>query len=164
MSQFNPLFKEILRGLARPCPAHLAYLNYLLIQAVVLVLWWPKHTVFEMLESEKGPATLLALVMAVGMTVAYYSLRAGAEEILLPGQHSLRNLALPRLVFLECHCRIPLCSKSEDPARSRRVASAAGRKCLFVGTVWCYDFFSSRPARYASAGHEKIRATCVSVI
>jgi hypothetical protein len=94
MNRSNPLVAEVLRGLARPGPAHLAYLNYLLIQAVVLLLWWPKNTVMEVLENGKGPATLLVLVIAVGMTVAYYALRVGAEEILLPGQHCLREWAL----------------------------------------------------------------------
>jgi hypothetical protein len=32
--------------------------------------------------------------MAAGLTMAYFALRAGAEEILLPGQHGLRDWAL----------------------------------------------------------------------
>ncbi len=60
----------------------------------MLFLWWPKSTVVQRLESEDGPDTLLAVVIALGVSVAYYNIRAGAEEILLPGQHSLREWAI----------------------------------------------------------------------
>lgn len=90
----NPLVTEVLIGLARPGQAHLAYLGLLLVQAVVLFLWWPKSEVAQLLEDQHGPHTLEAAVMAVGVTMAYFALRAGAEEILLPGQHGLRDWAL----------------------------------------------------------------------
>jgi len=85
----NPLLAEALTGLRGSGQIHLSYFNYLLIQAAVLFIWWPKSTLIGWLESETAPTTLLAVVIAVGVTVAYYSLRAGAEELLLPGQHSL---------------------------------------------------------------------------
>jgi len=94
MRQSNPLVAEVRRGLAGSGPAHLAYLNYLAIQAVVLFLFWPKSELSRVLESGDGPDSLLAVVIAVGVSVAYYNIRAGAEEILLPGQHSLREWAL----------------------------------------------------------------------
>ena len=90
----NPLVSEVLAGLARGGRAQLDYLGLLLLQAVVLFLWWPKAGVAQMLESQHGPHTLAAVVMAVGVTTAYFALRAGAEEILLPGQHGLRDWAL----------------------------------------------------------------------
>ena len=90
----NPLVTEVLVGLSRPGKAQLDYLGLLLLQAVVLFLWWPKTGVVQMLESQHGPYTLAAVVMAVGVTTAYFSLRAGAEEIMLPGQHGLRDWAL----------------------------------------------------------------------
>ena len=89
MSQTNPLAIETLQGLGGSGKAHLAYLGYLLIQAGVLFLWWPKSAIVWRLEAETGPTTLLAVLIAVSASVAYYSIRAGAEEILLPGQHSL---------------------------------------------------------------------------
>ena len=46
-----------------------------LLQAVVLFLWWPKSGVAQMLESQHGPHTLAAVVMAVGVTMAYFALR-----------------------------------------------------------------------------------------
>ena len=94
MDRSNPLLAEVLRGLCEPGPAHLAYLNYLTVQAVVLFIWWPKSAVFRVLEAEDGPDTLLAVVVALGLTAAYYNLRAGAEEILLPGQHPLQAWVL----------------------------------------------------------------------
>lgn len=90
----NPLVTEVLVGLTRGGKAQLDYLGLLLLQAVVLFLWWPKFGVEQMLESQHGPHVLAAVVMAVGVTLAYFALRAGAEEILLPGQHGLRDWAL----------------------------------------------------------------------
>jgi hypothetical protein len=90
----NPLVTEVLIGLTRPGPAHLAWLGLLLAQAVVLFLWWPKSEVAQLLEDQHEPHTLEAVVMAAGVTTAYFALRAGAEELLLPGQHGLRDWAL----------------------------------------------------------------------
>ena len=75
----NPLVTEALTGLARPGQAHLAYLGLLLVQAVVLFLWWPKSEVAQLLEDQHGPHTLEAVVMAAGVTTAYFALRAGAD-------------------------------------------------------------------------------------
>ncbi|HET9664323.1 MAG TPA: hypothetical protein VFP00_08840, partial [Burkholderiales bacterium] len=82
-----------LTGLNRPGKAQLDYLGLLLLQAVVLFLWWPKHGITQVLLSQHPPSTLAALVMAVGVTTAYFALRAGAEEIALPGQRGLREWA-----------------------------------------------------------------------
>jgi hypothetical protein len=92
--RINPLVTEVLVGLTRPGKAQLDYLALLLVQAVVLFLWWPKNGVAQMLESQHGPDTLIAVVIAVGATTAYHALRAGAEEFVLPGQHGLRDWAL----------------------------------------------------------------------
>lgn len=91
--RINPLLTEVLRGLTRPGQAHVDYLGMLLLQAVVLLLWWPRDPVVQVLESQSGPNVLTALLMAVGVTIAYFSLRTGAEEVLLPGQHGLRDWA-----------------------------------------------------------------------
>lgn len=90
----NPLVTEVVVGLARCGKAQLDYLGLLLLQAVVLFLWWPKVEIAQMLESQHAPHTLAAVVMAIGVTTAYFALRAGAEEVLLPGQHGLRDWAL----------------------------------------------------------------------
>ena len=90
----NPLVTEVLVGLTRQGQAQLDALGLLLVQAVVLFLWWPKDGLAQMLESQHGPHTLTAVVMALGATTAYFALRAGAEEIVLPGQHGLRDWAL----------------------------------------------------------------------
>ncbi len=93
MMRGNPLITEVLTGLTRAGKAQLDYLGLLLIQAVILLLWWPKSGVAQMLERQQSPRTLTAMVMAVGLTTAYFSLRAGAEEIMLPGQRALRDWA-----------------------------------------------------------------------
>lgn len=90
----NPLVAEVWMGLSPGGRAQRDYLGLLLLQAVVLLLWWPKIGVAQMLQSQHGPHTLAAAVMAFGATTAYFALRAGAEEIMLPGQHGLRDWAL----------------------------------------------------------------------
>ena len=92
--RLNPMLMEVLSGLTRQGKAQLDYLALLVVQAVVLFLWWPKHGVAQMLESEHGPDTLTAVVVAFGATTAYHAVRAGAEEFLLSGQHGLRDWAL----------------------------------------------------------------------
>jgi hypothetical protein len=94
MMRSNPLVTEVLAGITRGGKAQLDYLGLLALQAVVLLLWWPKTGVAQMLESQHGPHTLAAVVMAVGVTMAYFALRTGAEEVMLPGQHGLRDWAL----------------------------------------------------------------------
>lgn len=90
----NPLVIEVLAGLARYGQAQLDYLGLLVLQSAVLFLWWPTDGVAQALASQYGPRTLTAVVIAVGVTTAYFALRAGAEEIVLPGQHGLRDWAL----------------------------------------------------------------------
>lgn len=90
----NPLVTEVLVGLTRRGKAQLDYLGWLSLQAAVVFLWWPKDGVVQVLASQHGPNTLTAVVIAVGGTTAYFALRAGAEEIMLPGQHGLRDWAL----------------------------------------------------------------------
>jgi hypothetical protein len=91
--RINPLVSEVLAGLNRPGKAQLDYLGLLLVQAVVVFLWWPKDGIAQALQSQQTPRTLIALVMAVGVTTAYFALRAGAEVIALPGQRGLREWA-----------------------------------------------------------------------
>ena len=94
MSRTNPLIADVLRGYTRPGPAHSAYFNSLMLQAVVLLVWWPQRSIPAALASERGPATLLAVTIAAGIAISYQALRSGAEELFLPGQHPLREWAL----------------------------------------------------------------------
>lgn len=89
----NPLVSEVFTGLNQPGKAQFDYLGMLLLQAVVVFLWWPKDGITQALQSQHTPRTLVALVMAVGVTTAYFALRAGAEQIALPGQRGLREWA-----------------------------------------------------------------------
>lgn len=105
MNRLNPLIVETWHGLTNASQAQLTYLNCLLLQAAVLMLWWPKRTLSEALLKENPPDSLLAIVIAVGFTCAYYALRIGAEEVLLKGQQPLVHwagataLSLPRILL-----------------------------------------------------------------
>lgn len=90
----NPLVRESVIGLLHPGPVQLAYLNYLVVQAVVLLVWWPKSELYRMVLRSDPPSTLLAVVIAVGITTAYHALRLGAEEVMAEGQQSLREWAV----------------------------------------------------------------------
>lgn len=94
MKRINPLVTEVLAGLTRQGYAHLYYLALLALQASVLFVLWPKGGVDELLASQHSPYTLAGVVMAMGLSMAYFALRSGSEEILLPGQHGLRDWAL----------------------------------------------------------------------
>ena len=89
----NPLVAEMLTGLNQPGRAQRDYLGLLLVQAVVVFVWWPKDGIAQALQSQHTPRTLIALVMAIGVTTAYFALRAGAELTALPGQRGLRDWA-----------------------------------------------------------------------
>lgn len=105
MIRVNPLLAETLRGLVGVGQAQLAYLNCLLLQAVVVLFWWPKRTLSEALMNENPPDTLLAVIIALGVTTAYYALRTGGEEVLVAEQQPLRGwvvatrLSLPRILI-----------------------------------------------------------------
>jgi hypothetical protein len=94
MMRGNPLVTEALAGVTRTGSAQLDHLGLLLLQAAVLFVLWPKGDVTELLASQHSPYTLAGAVMAMGMAMAYVALRAGAEIVLLPGQHGLRDWAL----------------------------------------------------------------------
>jgi hypothetical protein len=89
----NPLLTESLHGLAGSGRAHQDYLLYLFLQAVVLFVWWPKDSLPEALATAQTPSTLLAAVLAAGAAISWFAARAGAEELLLPGQNGLRDWA-----------------------------------------------------------------------
>lgn len=89
----NPLVTEALAGLTRQGRAQLDYLGLLALQAAALLIWWPKSGLTQALEAQHGPNSLAVVVITVGLTLAYFALRAGAEEFLLPGQHGLRDWA-----------------------------------------------------------------------
>lgn len=89
--RINPVLVGVTRGVLRPGATQFAYLNCLLLQAAALFIWWPKNELGQSLASEQGPQPLLAVLVALGLSLAYYSLRAGAEEFLLEGQQSLHE-------------------------------------------------------------------------
>jgi len=90
----NPLVTEVFVGLTRRSEAQLYYLGMLTLQAGVLFVLWPKGGVDELLTSQHSPYALAVLVMAMGLSMAYFAVRAGCEDILLSGQHGLRDWAL----------------------------------------------------------------------
>jgi hypothetical protein len=90
----NPLVGEVLAGLGRRGTVHFHVFGALVLPAAVLIAWWPKTGLEQLLEARHGPETLTAVVIALGIAMAYLALRCGAEEIMLPGQHGLRDWAL----------------------------------------------------------------------
>jgi len=93
VTRTDPLLAETVRGLGGCGRAQSDYLLYLALQAMAVFVWWPKSTLREMLAAGDGPNTLLAAVIAAGIGVAWFAARAGAEEVLLPDQHGLRDWA-----------------------------------------------------------------------
>jgi hypothetical protein len=94
MMRSNPLVIEVVAGLSRRGMAELHKLGLLALLACVLIVWWPKTGLEHALASQQDPNTLTAVVIALGIAMAYLALRCGAEEIMLPGQHGLRDWAL----------------------------------------------------------------------
>lgn len=100
----NPVLLEGWRGLVGSAEATRAHFGYLLLQGAALLLWWPWNEMARVLESGAQPKTLLAVSIALAACAALDGVRAGAEELLLPGQHPLRewvvdtSLSLVRIV------------------------------------------------------------------
>ena len=101
----NPLVIETLHGMTRAGRAQIDYLLYLFVLAAAVFIWWPKQTLMDILRHQDPPDALFAGLVVYGAILAYYSLRAGAEEFLLEGQHGLRDwaigsdLRLPRILL-----------------------------------------------------------------
>lgn len=89
-SSESPLAHGI-AGLLGHGRAQLDYLMYLFMQAVVVFVWWPKNSLRELLADGNGPDTLLAAVLAFGFASAWFSARAGAQELLAPQQRGLHE-------------------------------------------------------------------------
>jgi hypothetical protein len=94
MMRDNPLVIEVLAGLTRRGMAELHILGLLAVQALVLVVWWPNTGLEQVLETRHAPNVLTAEVVTLSVVMAYFALCCGAEEILLTGQHGLRDWAL----------------------------------------------------------------------
>ena len=140
----NPLVHEVLSGLSVADRTHSIHLGHLTVQGLVLFLWWPpRNDLYHVLATANPPDTLLAVMIALGVTHAWYSLRAGVEEILLPGQHPLGEWALASPLSLarilrgylgDNSCRA--CMRSSSPRRCcsppSRLEGARGRYCSSV--------------------------------
>lgn len=91
MRRSRPLVVETLRGLASVGTWQSGWLAMLLIVAGTLLLWWPKQELPRALANGDGPDTLSAVLVALGLVMAYQAMRAGAEEIRFVEQPSLRE-------------------------------------------------------------------------
>jgi hypothetical protein len=94
MMRGNPLVIEVLAGLGRRGTAELHTFVLLVLLAGVLIVWWPKTGLEQVLASQQAPNTLTAVVIALGIAMAWLALLCGAEEVMLRGQHGLRDWAL----------------------------------------------------------------------
>jgi hypothetical protein len=86
----NALITETLRGLSFTGRPHRDYLLCIAVQAVAVLLWWPKSGYVETDTS----LTLFAALIAIAVTLGYHSARLGAEELTVPQQQSLREWLL----------------------------------------------------------------------
>lgn len=86
----NVLITETLRGLNFSGRPHRDYLLCLAVQAVAVLMWWPKPGNL----ATDTSLTLFAALIATGVTLAYHNARLGAEELSFPQQQSLREWLL----------------------------------------------------------------------
>lgn len=91
MNRVDPPAREVAVGLTGAGPSQRAYLSYLALQALAVFLTWPTGGVHGALQRGGGPDTLLVALVACGLATAYHAIRTGADELVLPGQHSLRD-------------------------------------------------------------------------
>jgi hypothetical protein len=68
---------------------HRDCLALLAIQAFVLLLWWPKSSLYFTLVGQHSPNTVMASSIALGISVSYLGIRLGAEELRAGNQHTL---------------------------------------------------------------------------
>ena len=57
------------------------FLGYLILQAVVLLFWWPVNSLFERIDATGEPSTLAAVVVFTGTALAYFAIQLGVDEI-----------------------------------------------------------------------------------
>lgn len=87
----NPLVIDTLRSITQSRRALKDCLLYLLGLAIAVFIWWPKQSLTEVLQRQSSPDTLLVALLGCGAIVAWFSVRAGAEDFALDGQHGLRD-------------------------------------------------------------------------
>ncbi len=61
--------------------AYGACIGVVALEAVVVLLWWPKRSLAWSLAHQSSPDALLALVLALGAALAWLAIRAGAGEL-----------------------------------------------------------------------------------
>ena len=57
------------------------FLGYLVLQALVLLFWWPVNSLFERIDTTGEPSTLAAVVVFTGAALAYFAIQLGVDEI-----------------------------------------------------------------------------------
>ena len=103
--------------LTNPNDTQRRFFGYLVLQALVLLIWWPINSLFERIDTTGEPSTLAAVVVFSGIALAYFAIQSGVDEI---------DLALSRLSA----------SQSES---SRQTEKAAPARTL-SGTYWKNHF------------------------
>lgn len=76
----SPLLVQGWQELGERGRVHRDYLALLAIQAFVLLIWWPKSTLYFTLVGQHSPNTVLAMSIASGACISYIGIRFGAEE------------------------------------------------------------------------------------
>ena len=93
--------------LTKPNDTQRRFFGYLVLQALVLLIWWPINSLFERIDTTGEPSTLAAVVVFTGVALAYFAIQSGVEEI---------DLALSRLSARQSESARQ--TEKEAPARS----------------------------------------------
>jgi len=83
---------DALRALANTRDAKQTFLGYLIVQALILVLWWPKNSLFERIGATGEPTTFAAVAIFTGGALAYFTIQLGI--VALPPCRSETNQIL----------------------------------------------------------------------
>ncbi len=133
-----------LHGLANAGVAQQTFLGYLALQALVLLLWWPKTSLFDRIGTTGEPATLAAVVIFTGAVLGYFAIQLSVEELAGPKTGRPQRAAEDSLSStppLEC-CKIhllqlgylmALCAPITLVAHS--IASVAATHLLWIAAI-----------------------------
>ena len=79
--QHGAIENRALHKLAEPGFTPHTFFSYLIVQAMVLLAWWPKGGLFDRIDAAAEPVTLTAVAIYTGTALAYFALQLSADEL-----------------------------------------------------------------------------------
>jgi hypothetical protein len=79
--QHGAIENRALHKLAEPGFTPHTFFSYLIVQAMVLLAWWPKGGLFDRIDAAAEPVTLTAVAIYTGAALAYFALQLSADEL-----------------------------------------------------------------------------------